>query len=358
MAFLSVTNDITKPMNFGNGPGANVLTHSMKKEERAMMKQVEKAIMSTEGPHSMDIDQTANENEDWTKVSRKKDSKAIANDPVPMSMKKVRMTLSIRQPLDPSKPFSPAKLHINTLHEIHKFDESLIVANSVGDKRINIESEMMETKYKENFKPVEKHFGRGPSTVSISHDIYMTGKANECKEAIFPFLKKNRIFIYFNPKPGLEHFTSIGVLFGPNPDTTWRDQLADLLIETMKEEVTDEEKEKLGITNDGSPKIILSLNIQSIEINKPTETTSVALEIRVPTGIERLYTEIIERLYEKAENQELIIPNKLGKFSSVLPKIQDARGLLILDATTECRYAQQHSNSHFRIHARRSQSTN
>jgi hypothetical protein len=244
-----------------------------------MMKQVEKAIMSTEGPHSMDIDQTANENKDWTKVSRKKDAKTIANEPVPMSMKKVHMTLLIRQPLDPSKPFSPAKLHINTLHEIHKFDESLIVANSAGDKQINIESDMMETKYKENFKPVEKHVGRGPSTVSISHDIYMTGKANECKEAIFPFLKKNRIFIYFNPKPGLEHFMAIGVLFGPNPDTTWRDQLADLLIDTMKEEVTDEEKGKLGTTNDGSPKIILSLNIQSIGINKPTETTSVALEI-------------------------------------------------------------------------------
>jgi hypothetical protein len=33
MASFSVTNDITKPMNFGNGPGANMLTHSMKKEE-------------------------------------------------------------------------------------------------------------------------------------------------------------------------------------------------------------------------------------------------------------------------------------------------------------------------------------
>jgi hypothetical protein len=40
----------------------------------------------------------------------------------------------------------------------------------------------------------------------------------------------------------------------------------------------------------------------------------VALEIRVPTGVERIYTKIIERLYEKAEKQELNIPNKLGKF--------------------------------------------
>jgi hypothetical protein len=95
MASFSVTNNITIPMNFGNGPGSNVLTHLMKKEEREMMKQVEKAIMSMEGPHSMDIDQTANENEDWTKVSHKKNSKTIANEPVPMLMKKVRMTLLI-----------------------------------------------------------------------------------------------------------------------------------------------------------------------------------------------------------------------------------------------------------------------
>jgi hypothetical protein len=82
----------------------------------------------------------------------------------------------------------------------------------------------------------------------------MTAKANDCKEAIFPFLKKHCIFIYFNPKPGLEHFSAIGVLFGPNPDFTWRDELADLLIDTMKSEITEEETQKLGVTEEGQPK--------------------------------------------------------------------------------------------------------
>jgi hypothetical protein len=173
---------------------------------------------------------------------------------------------------------------------------------------------MPEARYKEMFKPVEKRQGNSISTISISHDIYLTGKTNECKEAIFPFLKKNKIFLYFNPKPGLEHFTAIGVLFGPNPDYTWRDQLADLLIDTMKTEITQREIEQIKVTADNKPKILLSLNAQTLGMSKPVETTSVALEIRVPTGLERVYTNIIERLYEKSENEELIIPNKLGKF--------------------------------------------
>jgi hypothetical protein len=164
---------------------------------------------------------------------------------------------------------------------------------------------MSEARYKETFKPVEKRQGNNSvSTVSIAHDIYLTGKANECKEAIFPFLKKNKIFLYFNPKPGLEHFTAIGVLFGPNPDFTWRDELADLLIDTMESEITQGEMEQIGTTEDNKPKILLSLNAQTLGISKPVETTSVALEIRVPTGLERTYTSIIERLYDSFKNND------------------------------------------------------
>lgn len=250
----------------------------------------------------------------WTTVTNKKGAKTDSPGVIKSTMKKVKVSLTIRTPKDTSD-FSPAKLHIDTLHEIHKFDETLLVFNSSGDTRINIESTMSEARYKETFKPVEKRQGNNNiSNISISHDIYLTGKANECKEAIFPFLKRNKIFIYFNPKPGLEHFTAIGVLFGPNPDYTWRDELADLLIETMKSEITQGELEKIGTTTDNKPKILISLNPQTIGISKPAETTSVALEIRVPTGFERLYTSIIERLYEKAESEELIIPTKLGKF--------------------------------------------
>jgi hypothetical protein len=32
--------------------------------------------------------------------------------------------------------------------------------------------------------------------------------------------------------------TELNRCFGPNPDSTWRDELADLLIETMKPEFT------------------------------------------------------------------------------------------------------------------------
>jgi hypothetical protein len=58
----------------------------------------------------------------------------------------------------------------------------------------------------------------------------------------------------------LEHFSAIGVLFGPNPDFTWWDSLADLLIDTMKSAITPEEIEILEKTSDGKPKILLSLN--------------------------------------------------------------------------------------------------
>jgi hypothetical protein len=184
-------------------------------------------------PDDMTIDPKDTDEQPWTTVTRKKDAQVEKPESAESTMKKVRLTLTIRAPKDTSS-FSPAKLHIETLHEIHKFDDTLLVFNTTGDTRINIESPISEARYKEIFQPVEKRLGRGPSsTISISHNIFLTGKANECKEAIFPFLKKNKIFIYFNPKPGLEHFSAIGVLFGPNPDYTWRDELADLLVDTM-----------------------------------------------------------------------------------------------------------------------------
>jgi hypothetical protein len=277
-------------------------------------------------PDDMMIDPKEMDEQNWTTVTQKKDVQAKNPESVESTMKKIRLTWTIRAPKDTSA-FSPAKLHIDTLHEIHKFDESLIVFNATGESKINIETPMSEAKYKEQFKPVEKRTGRGPSSsISISHDIYISEEASECKAAIFPYLKKNKIFIYFNPKPGLEHFSAIGVLFGPNPDYTWRDELADLLVETMKAEIDDHEKQKFKQSSDGQQKIILSLNIQTIGIRQPTETTSVALEIRVPTGQERLYTGIIKRLYEKAEMEEIVIPTKLGKFfpyylKSKMPKV-------------------------------------
>lgn len=339
MATINVINDVTKPLDTSNW--LNVPKKASGSKERlkeAIAKKLEARMESLKKPDSeaMDVDKaksvTAMETEPngmvedkWIEVTRKKGHKTDAPEEIDSAMKKVRMTITIRPPKD-ATTFSPAKLHLDTLHELHKVDESLLVFNANGDERVNIESNLSEARYKDTFKPVEKRLGRGPAMISISHDVCLTSKASDCKEAIFPFLKKNRIFIYFNPKPGLEHFTAIGVLFGPNPDYIWRDEMAELLIETMKSEITDEECKLIGTTTDGKPKIILSLNIQTIGISKPIETTSVALEIRVPSGLERQYTKIIERLYDKAENEELIIPNKLGKFfpyymKSKLPEV-------------------------------------
>jgi hypothetical protein len=52
----------------------------------------------------------------------------------------------------------------------------------------------------------------------------------------------------------------------------------------------------------------------------------VALEVRVPSGKEWIYISILERLYKKAKNEEIIIPTMLGKFfpyymKSKLPEV-------------------------------------
>jgi hypothetical protein len=94
------------------------------------------------------------------------------------------------------------------------------------------------------------------------------------------------------------------------------------MIDTMKSEINDEERKIIGTTSDGKPKIILSLSIQKIGLSIPVETTSVALEIRVPTGMERIYMAIIERLYEKAEDEELIVPEKFPYYlKSKMPEV-------------------------------------
>jgi hypothetical protein len=179
------------------------------------------------------ISKVLEESTPWTEVNRKKELKADSNEISESTLKKAKVTFTIRVPKDTTN-FSPAKLHVDTLHEMHKYDESMIVLNNRGDIKVNIEANLTEAKYKELFQPMEKRVGRGPVSISISHDICVTSKTADIKEAIFPFLKKHKIFVYFNPKPGLEHFSAIGVLFGPNPDFTWRDDLAELLIDTMK----------------------------------------------------------------------------------------------------------------------------
>jgi hypothetical protein len=70
------------------------------------------------------------------------------------------------------------------------------------------------------------------------------------------------------------------------------------------------------------------LNIQTIGNNTSKPTTSVALEIRVPNEKQKIYINILERLYKKSQDEEIIIQNKMGKFfpyymKSKMPEVFD-----------------------------------
>jgi hypothetical protein len=340
MASFSVIKDATKPLDTSTWIATDHKTTVLTKEQKTVLGKYEHLVkINTEQPvpEDMDVERAIQESVPWTEVKRKNyisPSAEALNEAKPMqegeqelSMKKVKVTFAVRVPKDTTN-FSPAKLHIGALHEIHKFDGSLIVFNHSGEAKVNFETSMSDTQYKENFQPVEKRIGRVPGWISITHEIYLTNKASECKEAIFSYLKKNKIFLYINQKHGLEHFAAIGALFGPNPDYTWRDELATLLIDTIKPIVTEEEKQILGVTAANKPKLMLSLNIQAIgnKINDQT-TTSVALEVRVPTEHKKTYIDVIERLYEKEQDEEIVVPNKLGKFFSLLHEGKEAGSL-------------------------------
>jgi hypothetical protein len=329
MASFSVITDVTKPLDTSNWFANNTKPPALTRAQKEALGNYENLVKATPAqpvPEDMDVDKAIQESVPWTEVKRKNQNPTTLDttnmdtnnqsDDLDHTMKKVKVAFAVRVPKD-TTDFSPAKLHLEALHEIHKCDESLIVFNFSGKVKVNFETAMTDNQYKETFQPVEKRIGRNPGWISISHEIYSTTKASECKEKIFPYLKKNKIFLYINPKPGLEHFAAIGILFGPNPDYMWRDELATLLIETMKPVVLEEEKVTLGVTMDNNePKLILSLNIQAIGNSNASApaTTSVALEVRVPSVHKKLYIDILEHIYKKAQDKEIVIPNKLGKF--------------------------------------------
>jgi hypothetical protein len=276
MASFSVINDATKPLDTSNWIANDKKPPALTKEQKEAQGNYGQLVKTTPVlpvPEDMDVDKAIQESAPWTEVKRKNQNPTTMDtanvdiktqpDDLNHTMKKVKVTFAVCVPKD-TTDFSPAKLHLEALHEIHKVDESLIVFNFSGKVKVNFETAMTDNQYRELFQPVEKRIGRNPGWINISHEIYLTTKASKCKEKIFPYLKKNKIFLYINPKPGLEHFAAIGVLFGPNPDYTWRDELATLLIETMKPVVSEEEKAALGTTDNNEPKLILSLNIQAI----------------------------------------------------------------------------------------------
>jgi hypothetical protein len=134
---------------------------------------------------------------------------------------------------------------------------------------------------------------------------------------MYSFLQKHKVFIYFNQREGLEHFSAIGVLFGPHPDYSWRQDTIDSLEMTIKAELSPEEREQL--TKNSNTQVIIQLTPQQINNNRHSKVTSVALEVRVPAEHARIYTEILNRLNERASLLEkgevdIVLDSRIGVF--------------------------------------------
>jgi hypothetical protein len=106
-------------------------------------------------PEDMDVDKAIQESVPWTEVKRKSQNtsaeetkqdeiKLMQEDELELTMKKVKVTFAVRVPKDTTN-FSPAKLHLEALHEIHKFDESLIVFDYCGKSKVNFETAVTDT---------------------------------------------------------------------------------------------------------------------------------------------------------------------------------------------------------------------
>jgi hypothetical protein len=150
MASLSVINDVTKPIDTSNWIPSHKKSAPTKVQNEAV-KSIAKMESNLARSATMDMDaeleETIQESMPWTIVTNKKGAYEVANVGIPESidsmMKKMKVTLTIRTPKD-TTDFSPAVLHIDTLHEIHKFDESMNVFSATGNTQINIESPMSE----------------------------------------------------------------------------------------------------------------------------------------------------------------------------------------------------------------------
>jgi hypothetical protein len=132
----------------------------------------------------------------------------------------------MRIPKDAPADYSAAETHIATIRELSKQDSNLVVLDSDGVNHINIHKAFSPEKYKAAFKPRERSYSNGSAQVSISHYVLSENETFN-KALLIPFLQKNKVFIYFNQREGLEHFSSIWVLFGPHPEITWRQNIVE-----------------------------------------------------------------------------------------------------------------------------------
>jgi hypothetical protein len=214
------------------------------------------------------------------------------------AMKSTKVTIIIRIPSDTAEDYSAAEVHYATIKELSKQDSNMVVLDNKGTTQINYHKAMSQEKYKDIFQPREKPLNNGAAQVSVAHHI-LSNIENFNKTLMIPFLKKHKVFIYFNQKDGLEHFAAIGVMSGPHPELTWRQDMVEKIEKTMKADITDDDCKELKTTIQ-NPKIVISMVPQQISNPKYAKTTSIALEIRVPAEHESTYSNILDRLNERA----------------------------------------------------------
>jgi hypothetical protein len=263
---------------------------------------------------------TGNENDqdnNWKTVQSKRNNNTQVRDESDTSkLVKTKVTITLRVPKDKPAGFSAAEIHLATIKELIKQDEQLITLDHAGNNQINIHKAFGDEKYKEWFKPREKKFAAGGGQVSVAHYVLSELKSFN-KTLMYSFLKKNNVFIYFNQREGLEHFSAIGVLFGPHPDYSWRQDTIDSLEMTIKAELTAEEYNAL--TKNAQTQVVVQLTPQPINNNKFSKVSSVALEVRVPAEHARIYTAVLDRLNERASlldkgEVDLVLDPKVGVF--------------------------------------------
>jgi hypothetical protein len=233
-------------------------------------------------------------------------------DELMTSMVKTKVTILIRVPKEATAEYSAAEVHIATIRELSKQDANLLVLDHQGINHVNIHKSFGQEKYKEYFQPRERILNNGITQISIAHHVLSETKNFN------PFLQKNKVFIYFNQKEGLEHFSAIGVFFGPHPELTWRQDIVERVEKTMKADLTDEDCTQLR-TNIQNPKIVISLVPQNISNQKYGETKTVALEVRVPAEHEKVYCSILDRMNERActmaeDKIDIILDDSMGTF--------------------------------------------
>jgi hypothetical protein len=256
----------------------------------------------------------------WKQVTKKSNMRSLSKEKLEKmkaAMKKTKVTIIIRIPPDAAEDYSAAETHIATIIELSKQDSNMIVLDNKGITQVNYQKSTSAEKYKDLFQPREKTFPNGTVQISVAHYILSTVESFS-KTLMIPFLKKNKVFIYFNQKDGLEHFSAIGVLFGPHPELTWRQDIVEKIEKTMKADITDDDCKELKTTLQ-NPKIVISMVPQQISNPKYSKTTSIALEIRVPAEHESTYLNILDRLNERASTLDegevdITLDDRLGIF--------------------------------------------